>query len=99
MSQPKQSRPSEQPLCLSQGQPESAPPRKRQRLVKAGARARQEAPAAMPRPEDLDEDANIAAIMGAEMDAEYENDPQAEVNCIALQIVLPLVLATIANCC
>ncbi|KAK9861414.1 hypothetical protein WJX84_011927 [Apatococcus fuscideae] len=60
------------------GQPESAPPRKRQRLVKAGARARQEAPAAMPRPEDLDEDANIAAIMGAEMDAEYENDPQAE---------------------
>ena len=34
----------------------------------------------MSRPEDLDKDANIAEIMGAEMDAQYEHDPQAEVD-------------------
>lgn len=33
----------------------------------------------MPRPEELGEDANIAAIMSAEMDAQYEHDSQDEV--------------------
>ena len=53
--------------------------RKKRKLVKAGARNRRDNPSVMPRPEDLGEDANIAAIMGAEMDAQYADDPEAEV--------------------
>ncbi|KAK9819017.1 hypothetical protein WJX74_004467 [Apatococcus lobatus] len=59
-------------------QQEGSRPHKKRKLVKAGARAQQDNASAMPGVEDLGEDANIAAVMGAEMDAQYADDPQAE---------------------
>ncbi len=61
-------------------QQRASKPRKRRRLVRAGGGGSREDPAMMARPEDLDEDANIAEVMGAEMDAQYEQGPQDEVD-------------------
>ena len=75
-------------MAGADSQPERGRPRKKRRLVKAGSRARQEAVTAMPRPEELGEDANIAAIMSAEMDAQYEHDSQDEVWTLCLLHVM-----------
>ena len=79
-------------------QQERSQPRKKRRLVKAGSRGRQGAVTVMPRPEDLGEDANIAAIMSAEMDAQYEHDSQDEVWALCILQVMHSICFVLQAC-